>query len=107
MQFDAGALNVKVFEHVAGVYRQMMQTLNLTALVPCQLAEDETKIDPSVEFDRATHGLVGFCGTNEAAHKCDVGGARVKLPFDDSTGERKQSVQSSLREPGVGSSGHH
>jgi hypothetical protein len=89
MQFVyAGALNSEVFAQVAVVYQQLKATMGLDGIaVPVQMAEDETKIDPSVEFDLATHSLVGFCGDIDPNHKCSVHGAHVKLPRDPPDGE--------------------
>jgi hypothetical protein len=79
----AGALNSEAFAQVAAVYRQLKSSLGLEGIaVPAQMAEDETKIDSSIEFDLATHSLVGFCGDTGPDHKCSVHGARVMLPRD-------------------------
>jgi hypothetical protein len=81
----AGALQPEVFAHVAGLYRQLKEHLGIAGTpVPAQVAEDETKIDPLVEFDRATNTLVGFCGAGGVDHKCTLADARVRLPHDSS-----------------------
>lgn len=98
----AGAVNPEVFEKVANVYRQHKQALGLADVpVPCQMAEDETKIDSSIEFDRGAHALVGFCGRSGVKHQCDVKGVHVQLPIDAGSGTLYSGLKHKLNFEGV------
>ena len=75
-----GALNPAAMQRVASLYREALQTLDISGPVPAQLSEDETRVDSSIMFDLSTNALVGFCGTVGDSHVCNINGERVELP---------------------------
>ena len=39
--------------------------------VPFMLMEDETAIDPKIEYDTASDSVYGYCGLTGDQHKCE------------------------------------
>ena len=77
--FDSPQTNLKL---VAELYKSLKIKHEETRPIPFLMMEDETVIDPRIEYDAKSDSVYGYCGLKGENHKCaDHYTIKVKLSF--------------------------